>query len=275
MNLGANCVRAKDLMPAEFYRALYQSNQDNKNNTIYLIQCITKPDGLQAENYLSNEELAKWQEKIETVIKAIHGDGSVKATNMLSQTAYFNDVSSYLAGVIIDPDLNENNQKAIQKSNAAFNFSGKYFTADGAVEGLAAKLCDIAESKNVDAYGYKIPVGIKINTNSIEGFKYAKSEVKYNLSSICANDAMKEYFFICIDGSLTQSTFASNEKHYGEKTYGDAYAKYLGEVKKAVSLPLLVSGISVSTNVDGTTESEQANSIIAGLNACELYRRCD
>ena len=269
VNLGANCVRAKDLMPAEFYRALYQSNQDNKNNTIYLVQCITKPDGLQADNYLSNEGLAKWQEKIETVIKAVHGDGSVKATNMLSQTAYFNDVSSYLAGVIIDPDLNENNQKAIQKSNAAFNFSGKYFTADGAVEGLAAKLCDIAQSKNVDAYGYKIPVGIKINTNSIEGFKYAKSEIKYNLSSICANDGVKEYFFICIDGSLTQSTFASNEKHFGEKTYGDAYAKYLGEVKKAVSLPLLVSGISASTNVGGATESEQANSIIAGLNACD------
>ncbi len=268
-NLGANCVRAKDLMPAEFYRALYQNNQNSENKTIYLVQCITKPDDLKASDYLSDDGLAKWQEKIENTVSALHGDGNVKATNMLSQTSYFNDVSSYLIGVVIDLDLTQDNQKAIEKSNIAFNFEGKYFTANGGVKGLMAKLCDIAESKNVDTYGYKIPVGVKVNVNSLENFKYAKSSVKYNVSDICASDEMKAYFFISVDGSLSSSAFASNEKHYGGKTYGDSYAKYLADVKASAGVPVLVSGISASTNIGGNSEGAQATSLIAGLNACD------
>ncbi len=265
--IGANCVRAKGLMPAEFYRAIYQNNVDNSDNKIYIIQTVTAPEGLSADKYLTDDGQKQWKKAIETVIKALHGDGSTKATSNLNSTSYFNDVSPYVLGVLIDANLTSANAKAIKNSSNGFTYTGKYFCANTPVEAFAAKLCDIAESKNVKSYGYKIPVGVQIDSNSVADYSLAKGDTKYDMSTvISANEKSKQYFFLAVNGELDNGVFAQNAKRYGS-AYGDGFSKYLSDLLTAVKAPLLVSSISVSTNIGGNSESEQASKLIAGLNA--------
>lgn len=269
VSIGANCVRAKDIMPAEFYRAIYQNNKDNSSKTIYLIQSIAAPDDLPAGEYLGSDGIAKWQEKIEKTVMAVHGDGNMMATENMNSTSYFNDVSPYLLALIIEPNLTAENAEIIEKSNSSFSYSGKYFASSSAVSSFCARLCDIAQAKNDDTYGYKIPIGINIDSNAIANYKYAKGKVKYDLSNLTLSDEDKAYYFLSISGSLSQSAFSSNEKHYGKNDYSDAFAKYLKEVKAAINTPLLVNGVSVSTNIGSYTESEQSQKLIEALNSVE------
>lgn len=41
--MGGNTVRATDLMPPEFYRAIYEHNKKNPDNPIYFFQSINPP----------------------------------------------------------------------------------------------------------------------------------------------------------------------------------------------------------------------------------------
>lgn len=270
VSLGANCIRAKDVMPAEFYRAIYQNNKNKDSSTVYLIQSITAPDDLSASDYLSNDGLAKWKEKLEAAVCAVHGDGSLKSSNNLDATSYFNDVSPYLIAYVIEPDINEKNAELILNSNPTFTYSGKYFASSDTVSSLCAELADIVQTKNNDTYGYKVPVGINVDANTLSSFKYSKGKVKYDLSNIVLNGDDKQYFFVSVDGALSSSAFKSNSKHYGGNDYGTSFEKYLKDVKASVNLPLLVNGICVPTNTGSSTkEAQQAEKLISALNSID------
>lgn len=265
--IGANCVRAKGLMPAEFYRAIYQNNIDESKKKIYIIQTVTAPEGLTADKYLTADGQKMWKTAIETAVEALHGDGSTKATGNLNPTSYFNDVSPYVLGVLIDANLTSANAQLIQNNANGFTYTGKYFGAASPIEAFVARLCDIAESKNVKAYGYKIPVGVQIDSNSVAAYSLAKGSAKYDMSVLTsANEKLKSYFFLSVNGELDKGVFAQNAKRYGN-AYGDGFSKYLSELSAAVKTPLLVSSISVSSNIGGNSEVEQASKLIAGLNA--------
>lgn len=268
VSLGANCVRAKDIMPAEFYRAIYQNNNNKDSKTIYLIQSVTPPDDLQASDYLSEQGIASWKEKLESAVCAVHGDGSLKSSENLNATSYFNDVSPYLLAFVIEPNINSNNAELIYNFDSSFAYSGKYFGGSDSVSSLCAELLDTVESKNNDTYGYKVPVGIDIDSDVLSGFKYANSKVKCDLSNIAINDDGKSYLFASIDGSLSQGAFLNNSKKYGGNDYGTSFEKYLNDVKSAVNLPLLVNGISASTDV-GSKEAQQAQKLIEALNSID------
>lgn len=265
--IGANCIRAKSLMPAEFYRAVYQNNIDNAKKKIYIIQTVTAPQGLSVADYLTDDGQKQWKTEIETAVEALHGDGRAQANNNLNETSYFNDVSPYVLGIVIDANLTSANAKIIQNAAQNFSYNGKYFGAGTPVEAFAAKLCDVAESKNADDYGYKIPIGLQIDSNALSGFSLASGKVKYDMSSIVSsNEKSKPYFFLSLNGELDKGAFAQNAKRYGTD-YGDGFSKYLSEVYSAAKTPLLVSSISVSSNIGGNTEVDQASKLIAGLNA--------
>jgi hypothetical protein len=104
--LGANCVAAKDLLPPEFYTAVSRFNSSSKNKKLYIMQTITPPEGLSAKDYMTESGLVAWKKRIETVLKAIHGDGAAKGEK-LGEASYFTDVSAYLLGVTVDPKLTQ------------------------------------------------------------------------------------------------------------------------------------------------------------------------
>mgnify|MGYP003522959062 FL=1 len=188
---------------------------------------------MSASDYLSNDGLAKWKEKLEAAVCAVHGDGSLKSSNNLDATSYFNDVSPYLIAYVIEPDINEKNAELILNSNPTFTYSGKYFASSDTVSSLCAELADIKKKKNNDTYGYKVPVGINVDANTLSSFKYSKGKVKYDLSNIVLNGDDKQYFFVSVDGALSSSAFKSNSKHYGGNDYGTSFEKYLKDVKEA------------------------------------------
>ena len=91
VDLGANCIYVKDLLPPEFYSALYKYNKSSGDKNVYIIQTINLPDEVNEENCVK---------KTESVIRALHGDSL--SDELISDSAYFTDVSAYILGYSID-----------------------------------------------------------------------------------------------------------------------------------------------------------------------------
>ena len=164
-NMKADTIFAKDLLPAEFYRAIYSYNSSHKDNPIYIIQQIAPPD---------KQGEAEWEQKIKYTIDAIHGEGTVPESETLQKSSYFIDVSSYVLGVVIN-DLN---------ANSNYTYDGTY--AKGTEkQGFSAYLYDIAQKYNTEKYGKHIVIGLYNNSENIKDiFK----------DDICKN----EYFFLSV-----------------------------------------------------------------------------
>lgn len=164
-NMKADTIFAKDLLPAEFYRAIYSYNSNHKNNPIYIIQQIAPPD---------KQDEEEWERKIKYTLDAIHGVGTVPESDTLQKSSYFIDVSNYVLGVVID-DIN---------ANVNHTYDGVY-TKGTEKQGFSAYLYDTAQKYNTEKYGKHIAIGLN---------NYSESLKDIFKDDICKN----EYFFLSV-----------------------------------------------------------------------------
>ena len=164
-NMKADTIFAKDLLPAEFYRAVYSHNSEHTDNPIYIIQQISPPD---------KQSESEWEQKLKYTLDAIHGAGTVPESDVLHKSSYFIDVSGYVLGVVID-GIN---------AETDYNYDGVYTKGSGK-EGFSAYLYDTAQKYNTEKYGKYIAIGLNRYTDNIKNiFK----------DNTCKN----EYFFLSV-----------------------------------------------------------------------------
>jgi hypothetical protein len=261
--LNANCIVAKDLLPPEFYTAVDRFNASAKNKRMYIMQRIPAPEGLNSAEYMSESGLASWKKKIETVIKALHGDGTAKST-VLGEASYFTNVSSYLIGITVDPSLDDNACAALGSIN--YTYSGKYTNTQNGLTGFAAYLYDNVEKFSKKKYHYFIPASVCSKLNMVSGMTYARGANSYLFSDIASKDC-SEYFYSDVEyerGAIQNAKLNSPSEY--EKTFAA-----LSELNTALN-NIVLSGISFSDansvyKRTAVTEAEQGRRLVDTLAA--------
>ncbi|HOV70408.1 MAG TPA: hypothetical protein PLZ84_08810, partial [Clostridia bacterium] len=152
VEMGGNCVRAYDLVPPEFYRAISEHNAANPENKIYFFQSVKLPSNIAKGEYLSESAQSIIDMKIEQTLDAVHGNAR--------EAEYLNDVSAYLIAYLIEADISEDSIVELNLTNLGYTYSGKYFfCATSPAEAFIARLCDKVASYEQEKYGYISPMG--------------------------------------------------------------------------------------------------------------------
>lgn len=262
--LNANCIVARDLLPPEFYTAVSKFNSDKNNKPIYIMQKIPVPEGMSSEDYMSENGLAMWKKQIETVIKALHGDGTARNT-MLGETTYFTDVSSYVLGISVDPSLNEKVCKNLE-ANTGYTYTGKYTNTQNGIRGFAAYLYDNVEKFSKENYDYFVPASVCSKLDMISGMTFTDKENAYLLNDIASREC-SEYFYSDVE---YERSAILNAKKNSDSEYEMTFAA-LKELDTSFD-NIVLSGISFSDinsiyEQKAVTETEQGRNLVDTLAA--------
>ncbi|MBQ9680560.1 MAG: hypothetical protein IJV48_07760 [Ruminococcus sp.] len=265
--LGVNCVEAKSLMPPEFYAAVSRYNRISDNKAIYILQRIGVPDGLSAEEYLTAEGLERWNDAITTAVSALHGDGSASGEK-LGEATYFIDVSEYVLGISVDPQLTKENVKAINNLSSYSYAGGDYAVRGSGVRGFAAYLYDAVEQASNEQYGYSTPAAVCGVSDMIEGLSSVKTDGAYVLNNI-AETTYTDYCFcdVKLDNDQVLNSGKANDPIYNK------YSVIMQELQ-TLTQPVLVSGVSFSDvneayGQEALSENEQGVNITEALRAAK------
>ncbi len=235
LKLGANCIYAKDILPPEFYRAVYSNNTKSGADTVYIIQNI-------AVNGDENEDNIKT--RLQSAVDVLHGKGTFKPSGSEETSSYFIDVSAYLLAVTLNAE----------NAPANISYSGKYAAAGGNA-GIAALMYDTVQERAAGQYGGTVPIGIYCGKSLIKGSETA-GDGAYSLDDIISDKACREnYAFFAV-------------------SYGDLKAEEFESLNSATGNRLLISGLGAnSANGQGdraaVTEKTQGQQTAALLSAAD------
>lgn len=278
---GANCVKVYDVLPPEFYRALYDSNRTAGRNKVYLLQTIGLPNNVAQKDIMSQQAQTLLRQNISDAITAVNGSGSIDACGTRESGTYKHSVIDCLIGFVVDLDITTESAQAIMASSYQPSQT-EYLTAGAnKVEAYLASIADYVFTTYKEKNGNIVPVGIEGCEELITGaFWNENKEYSFNLDNLATNDLSKEYFFVSYKMSPSdyivlnnKTKFTGYTDDYGFYTYGG----YLQAVKNTQkNHPVLVSGCGYSTNtnmfeadstVNGLSEEEQGTSLVRMLTA--------
>lgn len=281
-NMGGNCVRAYDLLPPEFYRALCEYNR-TAAAPIYLIQGILTPPAVEPADTFESMEAVK--ANIAATLDAVHGLGEVAGNGTREEASYAYNAAPYVIAYIIDPRLDAAAADVIlggQRRDARYD--GRYIAAAGnGVEALAAELCDYALDYMQTAYGCMQPVGVCSGVQRLEGASWIVSgQETYNLSRLTPTEAGKGLYFASYSLGTDDQVLLDNEKAFAG-AYADAggafaWGGYASEVRSICTGPVLIDRAGLSTSADmfeqegsvsGLGEQEQGEGIVRMLRAAD------
>lgn len=216
-DMNADTIFAKDLLPPEFYRAVYSHNTKYKDNPLYIIQQISAPE---------DQNEAEWAKKIKYTLDALHGVGTVPESDVLQKSTYFIDVSGYVLGIIINGINAED----------SYAYNGEYTKGNG-VQGFGAYLYDTAQKYNIKEYKKHMAIGLNMySDNADDIFK----------DNTCKN----EYFFLSV---AHESVVLADGEDY-TTAYKNLNAS--ANNKLLVTGVGFSSNVGIY-NISGTTEKEQ------------------
>lgn len=252
VKIGANCVFAKDILPPEFYRAVYANNSKSNASLIYIIQNVDLSEA-------SDEDGLK--SMLQSALAVLHGNGSYTSAGNGGEATYFIDVSDYVLAVTA----------GYSGLTDGYSYSGKYAAGSGD-EGFAALIYDTLQSCSEQSYGYFIPIGIYTDAARIQG-SGLESDNAYSLNGIVTDTALiTDYFFTCVSlDSVTQLISAASDSLPDGI---DPYAFVFDALNKATDNRLFISGVGVSSangfgDREAVTEKSQGQQTVALLKSAD------
>lgn len=285
-DMGGNTVRAYDLMPPEFYRAVCEHNTENPDKPIYFIQTIPLPASIAGDQAIYDEPKKEIKKYIEYTIDSLHGKNSAD-TAAKDKTTYAADATAYLIGYVVQIDDSQKVIKAINSGSSSTSYRGDYISVSGgsASEALMAELCDTVYAYQEKNYGYVTPVGAKGNAQFISGSGWLEDyeSLSFDVGKLEASDRTEGSFFVsypltAYDGLLlnhTKDLFGGYKDASGPFPYGG----YVREIKKLQSAyPILADNIVLATDtnafeketaIHGLNETEQGNDLVRMLQAVQ------
>ena len=280
--MGGNCVRVYDLLPPEFYRALYQHNRKYPDSAIYFFQSVTMPGNIASPYALSESSRSEIRRNIEYIVDAVHGKGSIPAVGARKGGTYIQDVSPYLLGFIVETDTTRATVSALRSSNPGYKYQGEYVSSEsGAAEGLIALACDYVFSYSEKTYGYKPVVGAAGNPALAPSLPWS-GNISLDLNSLVASEQAKPHFFLAYQLYPFDEPVANDRGRYSGYTDENGslpFGGYLSTfMKTQTRYPVLIDGFGVATNinafegdssVNGYTETGQGETLVRMLKAIQ------
>lgn len=279
--MGGNCIRAYDLLPPEFYRALYQHNRKYPDTAVYFFQSIAAPDNISDADALAEAPLSELRRNVEYIVDAVHGNTVVKDVGSRKGGTYIHDVSPYLIGYIVENDTSAATVSVLNSSYTGFKFTGEYISSQsGAAEGLAALLCDYAYSYQQKNYGYITLSGVSGNPVLAPSLPWSPNSISLDLNSLAVSDKAKPYFFLAYQLQPDDYPVVNDKSRYASYTDQNGSLPYGGYLKTFMKSqtrhPVLIDRFGISTNINafdqdstlnGLTEAQQGDSLVRMLRA--------
>ncbi len=246
--LNVDTIYAKDILPPEFYRALYANNSKYVDDPLYLIQRIAAPEAYTEE---------AWKEKLTQAVHALHGEGKVSASATLDEASYFIDVSGYVLGFVIDEI----------RAEPDYHYEGTYTRGTGVV-GFGAFLYDTLQTASVEHYGRHVAIGLGIEADQLAGSGLEQATA-YSFNGMFQDQLCGNFYFftsISIDSVTQLLQQCADRLHVSE----EPYSAVLRHLQEAARNRLLITHISYSSNVGiygsaATTEKEQGQQLVEML----------
>lgn len=266
VDMGANAIRAYDLLPPEFYRALYDINQKNSGK-LYLFQSITPPEGTTAENALRN--MSEYMDKIIRTLQALHAE----------LQEYPHNVANLTVAYIIDPGFTDTDILTFTNNNKDYKYAGNYYTAQTPMESYMAALCEKVYSFTKETYGTNALVFAKGDAALLPDAEWNTAAFEYNPDKIAVSEDAKAYYGAAFSLSAEDDILLNQRglfSDYMDTSGAFPYGGYVMRVRELCKLPLLVDSFGLSTaanmyekdsGIFGLSEKEQGNGIVRMLKA--------
>lgn len=219
VKLGANALYVKDMLPPEFYRAVYARNTGAGAEPLYVIQNVA---------LAGDEPETTVRTRLQAAVDALHGQGSFRPTGSNEDCSYFIDLSGYLLGMTV----------SAAETPAALTYSGQYASGSG-VGGFAALVYDVLQTQAGGTYGGRIPVGVQIPAARIAGSALADADA-YALRELIADATCREqYAFTAVSLDSLRAARPAEEPD----------AETLRALNVATGQRLLLTGLGTSSAV--------------------------
>jgi hypothetical protein len=167
--LGVNTIRVYTILPPAFYRSLYQFNTTAGHRPLRILQGVVFGDAPRDDLY-NHDFYAACQKEIHDTIDVIHGQGNVPRTAAHSAGLYPNDVSPWVAGILVGKEwlshvVTGNNQLHPDLTS----YQGTYIkvASGSATEVFLAQMINYAADYEERTYNWQHPIAF-LNTPSLD-----------------------------------------------------------------------------------------------------------
>lgn len=270
-DMNANAIRVYTLMPSVFYRALDNYNYNHPDKVLYLLQNISIDQEPASGNYLDEAYHSDFEQAVENTINAIHGNATIQKVDGADSDVYVNDVSMYLLGFLIDPDLNLDKVAATDGQNSTYRFKGEYVSAEtGATptEAWLASISNKAYEYEQTNYVMQHPAAVASVPELEAGYRdmYSASDEAndhtVDLNQVAISDKVTSGFFGAYSLFPDQPGLMYGETNAARPAFAE-YKQYLTRLVKSQSkYPVLISDFGIPTS-GSATEDQQADGIVS------------
>lgn len=273
----ANTVRALQLMPPAFYRALRHHHDGGGKLTLYQQIPVDTPPGNDLFDPKFTEDT---KAEIRYAVDALHGRGEVPPRPGKSSGVFDGDVSSYVSGILFGREFDPVVTTQTNLSNPSKkSYDGKYLGASDATptQVWVAEMLDYLVTYETDTYNAQHPVAM-VNWPRTDPLLHPTESGRTNAASLDeAKFRLKPAFLAGLFASyqifLQNSEFFALDSTYanGRDSQGiNPMAAYLRDLRAHVPYPLVVTEYGVSNamgvvdylpnnwNYGGHNEAEQA-----------------
>lgn len=295
-DMGANAVRAANIMNDDFYNALYTYNTSH-DRTLYLLQGASVDDavGNGSKDAYTSSFLDSLLEDGKSLVDIIHGRKDLPAAGTRSGGVYRRDVSPWVAGFLIGTEwyadtISYTDHSAIRSGV----YQGAYFqtTAEATpFEAAMARIMDEITAYETDKYSAQRPVGF-ICDPSCDFLEYEEvyarqleKHAQTNPEHVAPLPAMKAgrfaaYRLYDFCGNFTAYLSSGQKQDIAPLLAGlpvnQPYGGYLELMGRYHTMPVLAAGYGFSTsrgavvqNQPPLSEKEQGRRLVEASQALE------
>lgn len=296
--MNANTIRVYTLMHPAFYRALLRYNVKNPKKKLWLLQEIWPEEEPENNDYLADSYVKKFNQEIEYVVDAIHGNLSIPERQGRAYGDYDVDISKYILGFLVGRELEPEEVISTNERNSTIDsFRGKYIdiSKSSPTEIWLGKSMDHLMNYQEEYYKWQHPVAIvswptlDVINHDVEWNFSDNKDLEYNdkvsidIRNFDLGEDMKAGIFGAYHIYPNYPDFMNNTVNYSEYKDKEGQFRYGGYLQEFMDYhkkyPALVAEFGIATGLasahdnpdgyhhGGLSEKEQGEGIVRMITA--------